>query len=72
MRRNHDKRSINDRIDTVYVDLPELYGVRSIYAKPLKTRYINMSADPDIACDRTFASTDALEHFCDRWGIELP
>ena len=73
MRRNHDKRSQREgHIDTVYVDLPELYGVRSIYAKPLKTNYINMAADPDIACDRTFASTQALENFCDRWGIELP
>lgn len=73
MRRNYDKHiGRPERIDTVYVDLENLWGVRSIYVKPLKTRYINIAADPDIACDRVFASVGALESFCDKWGIELP
>lgn len=72
MRRNHDKRHHEERIDTVYVDWPELWGVRTIYSAAMKTRYVNMAADPDVACDRYFASVAALENFCDKWGIELP
>lgn len=73
MRKNHDKRARKDEhIDTVYVEFPELWGVRCIYARPLKTRYINRCADPDMACDREFASVTALDNFCDKWGIDLP
>ncbi len=73
MRRNHDRHGMHeDRMDTVYVEWPELWGVRRVIARPMKTIYINRDADPETAQDREFASVNALEHFCEKWSIELP
>lgn len=74
MRRNYDRharRDMSERYDKVYVQLPELFGVRRIEARPLKTIYINMAAQP-WAESRVFSSVEALERFCQRWRVELP
>lgn len=73
MRKNHDKRHADaeERYDRVYVDWPQLYGVRQLIARPLKTIYINRSAAP-WASDKNFADVPELESYCKRWDIELP
>lgn len=73
MRKNHDKRrqDAEDRFDRVYVDWPQLYGVRQLIARPMKTIYINRSAE-SWAQDKEFSGVYSLENFCDRWGLELP
>ena len=73
MRKNYGKRhNQEDRMDVVYVEWPELWGVRRVIARPMKTIYINRNADPEVAIDKEFASVVALENFCDRWALELP
>lgn len=73
MRKNYDKRhKMEDRMDVVYVEWPQLWGVRRVIARPMKTIYVNRNADPEVAADREFASVTALENFCDRWALELP
>lgn len=73
MRKNYDKHSNHsERMDTVYVEWPHLWGVRRLIARPLKTIYINRDADAQYALDKEFASFGALERFCEKWDIELP
>lgn len=73
MRKNYDKRhaEAQERFDRVYVEWPQLWGVRRLTARPLKTIYINRCAEAG-AQDREFSSVTALENYCDRWGVELP
>lgn len=73
MRKNHDKRSTDgqERFDRVYVDWPQLWGLRRLIARPLKTIYINRCAEAG-AQDREFVGVLSLEAYCDKWEIELP
>ena len=60
-----------DRYDRVYIDEPEISGVRTIVAVPVKTIYINIAAAP-WAGEIHFADSESLCNFVDRKGITLP
>lgn len=70
---NHPARKVRaiDKYDRVYIDAPEISGVRVLVAVPVKAIYINIAAEP-WAGEKHFADSESLSNYIDRKGITLP
>ena len=74
MRKNHNRhdRKTYELYDIVYTPMPEISGIRTLTAHPLKTIYINTAALLDAYQTREFRDFDSLLDFIARYGITLP